>query len=387
MIFITNAPFNALKEKLFFMVVTVFLWSCKEKYIAPIVDDNISYLVVEGFINTGNDSTIIRLSRSIKVNGTNIPAAEKGAVVTVENSVAQSATLAEIKPGLYAISNISMDRSAQFRLKIRTVNGSEYMSDFVDSKVSPPLDSITYDFRNSSLNLQVNSTDPSGNSKYYQYSFIETYEYQSVLHSFYKIENGRIILRKFPKEDTYVCWRTTPSTTIGLMSTTALKEDRLDHSVLIRIPSNSQKISIEYSVLIKQNVLTRKGFEFWTALRKNTEQIGTIFDSQPSLLNGNIHSVSNPAEFVIGFISAGTISQKRVFVPKSKLPDDWRYIETGCKVDTVSADKILTPTNEFLPIDEYLKDGFPYGWFVSDYLPCIDCRTKGGTTTKPPFWH
>lgn len=388
MLFKINAPLRIAKWGLFLIIITIFLGSCKEKYIAPVPDSNINYLVVEGFINTGDDSTIVRLSRTINLKSASIPTAEKGAVVTVENSGAQSVTLSEIKPGIYAIPKLSIDKSGQFRLKIRTANGKEYVSDFEDSKVSPQLDSITYDFRSSSLNPQVNSVDPSGNSQYYQYSFIETYQYQSAFHSFYKVENNQILQRQFPKEDVYVCWRTAPSTTISLTSTTALKEDRIDHSVLIRIPSNSEKISVEYSVLVKQNVLTRKGFDFWSALRKNTEQIGSIFDSQPSLLNGNIHSVSNPGEYVIGFISAGTTSQKRIYVAKSKLPGDWRYVHTGCNLDTVSAGQITTPaTPEFYPIDVYLKNGNQAGWFASDYVPCFDCRTKGGTTTKPSFWH
>ena len=378
----------ALKWKLFLVLISVFVYSCKEKYIPAVVDAKVNYLVVEGFINTGEDSTIITLSRTINLNGKAVAAPEKGATVSVENSGSQSVTLPEIKAGSYAIPKLTINKTGQFRIKIRTATGREYVSDFVDSKVSPVLDSITYDFRNSSLNLQVNSKDPTGNSQYYLYSFVETYLYEAAFHSFFKLENRQILERKFPQEDVYRCWRTAPSTTVNLMTTTALSQDRLDHVVLIRIPSNSQKISVDYSVLVKQHVLTRQGFDFWSALRKNTEQIGTIFDSQPSLLNGNIHSVTNPGEYVIGFISAGTTSQKRIFVTKEQLPKDWRFTYTGCKLDTLSTGEITQPQDPvFYPIDQYVKDGVPKGWFASDYVPCFDCRTSGGTTTKPSFWH
>jgi hypothetical protein len=43
-------------------MVAVMIYGCKEKYLPEIKDINVNYLVVEGLINTGTDSTIFTLS-------------------------------------------------------------------------------------------------------------------------------------------------------------------------------------------------------------------------------------------------------------------------------------------------------------------------------------
>ena len=42
-------------------------------------------------------------------------------------------------------------------------------------------------------------------------------------------------------------------------------------------------------------------------MQKNAESLGSIFDEQPTQITGNIHSVTNPSEQVIGYVSAGTV--------------------------------------------------------------------------------
>ena len=48
--------------------------------------------------------------------------------------------------------------------------------------------------------------------------------------------------------------------------------------------------------------------------------MGSLFDSQPSQLKGNIFNVTNPDEMVIGFVSAGTITEKRIYINNFEIP-------------------------------------------------------------------
>ena len=52
----------------------VLLYGCREKLLPEIKDNNINYLVVEGLINTGADSTIYTLTRKFKLNNKAIEA-------------------------------------------------------------------------------------------------------------------------------------------------------------------------------------------------------------------------------------------------------------------------------------------------------------------------
>jgi hypothetical protein len=42
---------------------------------------------------------------------------------------------------------------------------------------------------------------------------------------------------------------------------------------------------------VYQYALTKDQYDYWTELKKNSEQLGTLFDAQPSQLNSNIHSM------------------------------------------------------------------------------------------------
>ncbi|HEX8377054.1 MAG TPA: DUF4249 family protein [Pedobacter sp.] len=65
---------------------------------------------------------------------------------------------------------------------------------------------------------------------------------------------------------------------------------------------------------VKQYGITKEGFNFLAKMKENTEQVGGIFDPQPTELKGNIFCMTNPCEKVIGFMHAGRISEKRIFI-------------------------------------------------------------------------
>lgn len=329
--------------------ITAMLHGCKEKYLPPIKDANINYLVVEGLINTGTDSTIYTLSRTYKLDGKAVTAPERGAVVQVESDAGAVYVLpALLKPGRYGRPPLGADPSKKYRLRIVTKDKREYLSDFVESKTSPPFD-LKYDFNNEALNFYVSTDDPSGKSIYYQHSYEETWEYEAALKTLPRVENGKLV-------NISNCWHVVPSSKISLSSTANLSKDRVTDKLILSVPGLSPKLDVEYSVLIRQSVLTREGFDFFETLRKNTEAVGTIFDVQPSQLVGNIRSTTQPTETVIGFVSCGTVTEKRFLIQLPDIPTKWFTVvdDSECK-DTK----------------------LPY---------CYDCRVQGGTIQRPPYW-
>jgi len=324
------------------LLVAAMLYSCKEKYLPELKETNVNYLVVEGLINTGTDSTIYTLSRTYKLDSKAVTAPERGAVVQVESDAGAVYVLpALLKPGRYGRPSLGADPTKKYRLRIITSNKREYLSDFVESRTSPPFD-FKYDFNNEALNFYLTTHDPSGKSIYYQHSYVETWEYETII-------KGGLFSR---------CWHVVPSPNISLSSTANLSEDRINNKLILSIPGLSPKLDVEYSVLIRQSVLTRQGFDFFETLRKTTEAVGTIFDAQPSQLAGNIRSTTNPTETVIGFVSCGTVTEKRFLIQLPDLPTKW-----------------------FTPVDDSeCTQNMPRPLF------CTDCRTQGGTTQRPSYW-
>jgi hypothetical protein len=139
---------------------------------------------------------------------------------------------------------------------------------------------------------------------------------------------------------------------------------------------------------VRQYALDKDGYQFFEQLKKNTESLGTIFDPQPSQLHGNIHSLVDSAEVVIGYISATTISQQRIFISRQQLLNRG-FIYGLC--DTVRVpNKYDSLANHIPPrwphyafIDPLTLDTTAY--LISD-SPCVDCRLRGGINVKPAFW-
>lgn len=375
-----------------FMILGAF--ACKERFNPPEIDTNLNYLTVEGLINTGGvDSTIIRVSRTVKLTSKVAIQPELKAILTIEsNDNAVRRTLTERSGGIYYSVPFALDATKQYRLRIRTSGGKEYLSDFIEVKASPPIDALGFEAQSSGIagvQVYANTHDDTNKSRYYKWDFVETYQYNSNNFSSYTVDNRSIRQRNFPDEDIYTCWRSVKSSNIVLTSTVKLSSDVVAKAPIRKIAPGDERLGVKYSVIVNQQVLTKDAFDFWEILRKNTEQVGSIFDAQPSQLQGNIHSVSNPAEIVIGFISAGTIQRKRIFIDAVQVPVEFRYkAPTACPVDTITPPdyQIRFYLGGQIPVDGITTPTSPAPVaYTTSSTGCIDCRLRG-TNVRPSFW-
>lgn len=385
------------KLKYLFVVLTALgVFACKERFNPPEVDTNLNYLTVEGLINVGGvDSTLIRVSRTVKLTNKVAIQPETKAILTVESSDNTiKRNLTERSSGLYYSLPMALDATKQYRLRIKTAAGKEYVSDFVEVKVSPPIETLGFEAQSTGapgVQIYANTRDVNNKSRYYKWDFVETYEFNSRNFSTWIFDNRMERPRNLVTEDIYTCWRTVKSNTIILASTAKLTNDVLNKAPIERIPPGNEKVGVKYSILVNQQVLTKDAFDFWEILRKNTEQVGSIFDAQPSKLRGNIHSVNNPDEIVIGYVSAGTIEHKRLFIDATEIPREFRYTKpAACLVDTIYRAEFpnIFYSGYQIPVDALFDPPPlppPPKAFTTTATACIDCRLRG-TNIKPAFW-
>ena len=126
----------------FFLLIIVF--ACREKFALSVKSPPTGYLVVEGFINTGLGSTDITLSRSNIVSDQTIHY-ETGAAVQVEGDDNSIYSLSESSPGVYHSDQLHLGIAQQYRLRIKTTSGGEYLSDFTEVRSTPPIDSVNWE--------------------------------------------------------------------------------------------------------------------------------------------------------------------------------------------------------------------------------------------------
>ncbi len=362
--------------------------ACQQTYVPPVVSTNTSFLVVEGFINNGGDSTLINLTRSFKLDDTSSLQPELHAQLDVEGKDNSSYPLPEIGNGQYGVASLTLTNGVQYRLHIRTSAGRDYLSDFVDLKVSPPIDSINWKRTDSGLQIYANTHDPRAASRYYRWEFQQTWQFNSIFYST-EIYNGLNVVPR-PVNDIYTCWKSANSSGILLASTARLSQDQIVDYPLVLIPPDSWLISLKYSILVKQYTLTAEAYQFWSDLQKNSEQLGSIFSPEPFQTKGNIHAVGDTSELVIGYISAGTSRQQRLFIVPYDIPN-WGFgvYEPGCKVLSTrnEADSLAfyLSGSTYLPIGPSMNGGNSNASVDYSLNSCIDCRLTG-TNIKPSFW-
>jgi hypothetical protein len=372
---------------LYIVCVVLSLLACKEEFTPKTTSFDNNILVVEGFINTGADSTTVKLSRTVILANTKVANPETGATLTIETSTNETRTLVERERGVYATPALNFGANKKYRLKIRTKNGANYMSEFVDAITSPPIDSVNYAVKPEGLQLYVNTGDPANKTRYYRWEFQETWVFYAQFNSVAIWKGGPFAVERVPEEYIYKCWGNANSSTILLGSSVKLAKDVIHLSPLTDIESSSERLTEKYSILVKQYALNKETYEFWESLKKNTESLGSIFDVLPSQLTGNIRNVANNAEPVIGFISAGTVQEKRIFISKEQFPR-WTVKSFGCNVvDTIPLMKEKEMFHDFLvfPIEPLYSDRGGLIGHTSSPRSCVDCTLRG-TVRRPIFW-
>ena len=382
----------------YLLALFLILICCKKPYSPPAVSSINSYLVVEGAINSGSDSTIIKLSKTVKLKDSTTANPLLGATVTVESDQNATWRLVDFyNNGKYASAALNLPQSGKYRLRVKTNNGRQYLSDFVGVKPTPPIDSIGYTLiKDSLMKLYVNTHDPANNTHYYRWEYEETWQFQSLWQSIYVYDPvSKSIVPRRPDQGVYFCFGSDQSSHILIGSTAKLSQDVVYQSPLTNILLSSEKVEKKYSILVRQYALPPEAYQFYQNVQKNTEQLGSIFDAEPTQLNGNIHSVTDPAEPVIGYLTVTNVQSKRIFVPMSALATHMLtvYPET-CVLDTATyrnANGINTIAINLLelPITNIptwnIPPGDPPQAYAYSTSFCVDCTIRG-TTKQPSFW-
>ena len=352
---------------------------CVDPYRPPEIASPNSYLVVNGFFDSApGAATTISLSRTQNLTDTKAPTAETKAQVTIESQSKATYTLKEGTAGVYSLSGITPVTGETYRLHIRTTKGVDYYSDYVPVIQTPPIDSISRRIEENGLQINVNTHDPKNNTRYYRWEFDSVWEYTSLYNSTLELKNNQIIDRQ---QNVYRCWSSENSTNIMTTSTVRLSQDVVSQFPLTFIPANSIKLGVKYSILVRQIALSQTGFDYYDQLAKITQNIGSIFDPQPSQITGNIRSATNASDLVLGFFRVGNVTTKRLFVSRSQVPFSW-VANTGfggCTVDTLS----LSDVRKFLPT---IISSYEGGKYLTTSEFCADCRARGGTNKRPDFW-
>ena len=247
---------------------------------------------------------------------------------------------------------------------------------------TPPIDSVTWK-QDGDVTVFVHTRDPQNKTRFYRWEYIETWEYHSYYESIIGYENNALFYLDSSQKK-FACWDSVFSNTVIIGASEKLSEDVINDQPVTTVPIGSDKISVRYSILVKQFGLTSKAFNFWQEIKQNGTSVGGLFDPLPSQLIGNIRCTSNPAEPVIGYFSMATVQNKRIYILNNQVIN-WK----GKNYDALCVPRITTADSAIyflwdpnLAPAYYVTGG---GLAISNVF-CVDCTLQGGINRKPGYW-
>lgn len=390
-------PIRRPKRRRYSALAVLLLFGCLDPFAPPPGSFIAEALVVDGLLNSATNTATVKLSHPWPLDVDQPAPVVKGATITISGPSGDF-TLIEERPGEYKKTGVPVINGEKYTLHV-VAEGREFYSDPVEAMSTPPIDSLTFGVSNDtkSLEVRINTRDPSGQATYFSWDYVETYEYTSVFFSGYDLKNGAAVIRK-PDELIYRCWRTIPSSSIGIVTTRELSASVVSQVPIITIPGGSIKTSWIYSVLVSQRVIGGDEYNYLRQLKAATENLGGLFDPQPGIVVGNMHEKDQPGTHVHGYFSVSEIEQKRVFIEYEELPENLKIPQDhgGCEIDVTCdirgtfgfacyrledlnyASKVL-----YVAFTDPMGNPTSYAFTRSE---CADCRLLGGVTQRPAFW-
>lgn len=366
---------------LMILVCFVLCWAgCQTPYTPPLHSTPLGYLVVEGSIGNEGNITRIRLSRTRSVSDTSNSELVDGAHLEIQDNQSKAYPLFNTGQGLYYSNTLQLTPGNFYRLFIQTPDGKSYQSAFVKLKVAPPMDSVYWTLNADGVHIYVDTHDPSKQSVYYKWDYDETWEFHTHYISYLQYNDKHDSIYALPPgEQIFTCWGHDSSSDILLANTLKFNEDRIHGYLLQSIPEHDEKLSVLYSIWVRQEVMDTAEYTFWSDMKANNESVGSIFDHQPFVVKGNISCTSDPSEPVIGYVGACIAYQKRIFISNQSLPDGWNIMEF-CTPYNVPFDSVkFYWSMGYYPINKGLTA------YQEAMAECVDCRTRG-VNHKPSFW-
>ena len=194
-------------------------------------------------------------------------------------------------------------------------------------------------------------------------------------------------------EELYNCWKTNPINNFYVATTEKLTQDVVYDFPLYQIPQASIKLLIGYSVLLKQYALTAEGYQYWSSIKLNSEELGGLFDPMPSQSISNFRCLSTPSKPVIGYFGATSLATKRIFFTRQEIKGpSTLYGPSGYEdcsgfyialedMNSTNLEGLLIYDAVYNPLEPFELQG--YGTSPKE---CLDCRFKGGVLKKPDYW-
>jgi hypothetical protein len=296
-------------------------------------------LIVDGKLDDSNGDQYISLKKFIpSANSSVVYEPETGARVTVIKDDKEVIECRDGGNGLYYLPlTFKAEVGSGYQLKISRKDGSDYVSDKELMRSTPEITGYTVKFdpegivqgdnRIPAHLVYLNTKDPKENGDNFMWSW-KLYEKQNVCKSCFggiyltspaplgKCLTMAALLENSIEYDYRCdrnCWEIINSDELNVMSDVFSNGNEIKNRLIAKVPYYQ---SSGFLIEIKQQVVSSSAFQYLKILINQTQNNGTLVDSPPAALIGNIRSVKNPKEAVGGYFMVGNSKVRRIWVDR-----------------------------------------------------------------------
>ncbi len=388
--------------------------SCIDPYI-PNIRNYKSLLIVEGLITNENISNRVKLSRTNAKDNSDAETVADAYVYIIDGDGIKT-EFQNCRNGYYKTDSTLFTGviGQKYTLHILTNDSKEYMSDECSMLPVEAIDNIYYEKAEefsgvfdepiTGLRIMSKTADSGDKDQYFRWTFEEVWK--TILpgaqrYNYVYVNDSTLSFISLPlvKE---VCWKSNLSGDI-VTNSTITRNNFINQEILFIDPLKSDRLTREYSILVKQYSISQQEYNFWTNLKKVGQVGGDIFASQPYEVFSNIHGGN---EKVLGYFEVSAVSKKRIFISAIELNPLHLPQNKPCELIYKSPDDFIKPKPTWTALYHmYVDNGYifvrpeltlgaiPEGKVDTSKVIKLVFSTKicsiceySGFSEKPDFW-
>ncbi|MBE0638973.1 MAG: DUF4249 domain-containing protein [Bacteroidales bacterium] len=372
------------------------LISCEERFTPEIEGKDEKLLVVEGMITNLPGPYTVTLSVSSSPSEP-FYTPISGYSVSIQDDAGNSETLSETDPGTYltSLNGIQGISGRKYRLVLTSPEGKNYQTDYEMLNEPIKIDSVYAEIEYTQIDESpyqlpgyrffVDAKEAQNDSTCFLWRLEETYQYESDFKIYFSYFD-RIVHPVINKDTLKRCWLTEKIKGFYLTNTFSLSSPEVERFPFHLVPTDNRKLSIRYSLLTWQYVISKEAYIFWHKVIEQNTESDDLFTKQPYQIRGNIYNPTDNGETVLGYFLTAAVSQKRIFVNRPGYPIEMYYPKCELNINDYENYGWMflgpaPPASNPLFVTEDAN-----GERALTHQACVNCLLKGGTTEKPEFW-
>lgn len=264
-----------------------------------------------------------------------------GATLIISNNLLQQVNLTEVEPGLYQTPNNWMAQQGKlYQLKIMLADGREYISEDQHLYSAGTIDELHTELKLNSINqdnislpqhaihVSVDGHGDDGQDNLFRWRWKGTYEVFTNPELFEVVRGGALIVEPLPCSGLHPggpygpctccsCWVTDKDFTARVSR--SFTENGFLRQPITIIPVDQFRFFIRYHVEVEQLSLSPQVYDFWKRLESQQQGAQNIFQPNAIKIKGNITSVTNPKEEVLGIFAVSAVVRQTRFIDQFDL--------------------------------------------------------------------